>query len=92
MYLKDHPAYIGQVKSHRFVYQYEKLEKDPANADFVRRALSNAERNTSCIALDYEKIAELGIDLERNKVSKENPLPQGETINLKEVAETAQPF
>lgn len=66
MYLKDHPSYFGQIKSHRFVYQVEQWETDPVSG--VSRKISRkAERNTSCIALDYHLISAMGIDLERFK-------------------------
>jgi DNA primase catalytic core len=78
MYLKDHPSYIGQVKSHRFNYQYEAWEADTVN-DVSRRVIHKAERNTSCIALDYTIISLMGIDLERIKTDKEIEYPVIET-------------
>ena len=72
MYLKDHPAYIGQVKSHRFNYQVESWRTDPSSG-INQRIIEKAERNTSCIALDYKMIEEMGIDLERFKTP--DPLP-----------------
>ena len=70
MYLKDHPAYIGQVKSHRFNYQVESWETDPATG-INRKIIKKAERNTSCIALDYTIIEAMGIDLEKFKSDEE---------------------
>jgi DNA primase catalytic core len=66
MYLKDHPAYIGQVNSHRFIYPVESLETDPVTG-INRRIIKTAERNTSCIALKYKLIQAMGIDLQRFK-------------------------
>ena len=66
MYLKDHPAYIGQIKSHRFSYDVETWETDPVS-QVSRRIVKKAERNTSCIALDYDTIETMGIDLQRFK-------------------------
>jgi hypothetical protein len=74
MYLKDHPAYVGQVKSHRFNYQVESWETDPATG-INRKIIKKAERNTSCIALDYTIIEAMGIDLEKFKSAEE---PQAE--------------
>ncbi|MFZ4523001.1 MAG: DNA primase [Bacteroidales bacterium] len=71
MYLKDHPAYLGQVQSHRFNYQYEAWEADPSNSEFTRRVIKKAVRNTSCIALDYGLIEKMGIDLERLKAPEQ---------------------
>ncbi len=70
-YLRDHPSYYGQVKSHRFVYEYEAWETDNMNSTFTKRVIKKAERNTSCIALDYEKLLAVGIDLERTKPAEE---------------------
>lgn len=73
-YLRDHPSYLGQVKSNRFSYEYEAWETDPNNHDFTRRVIKKAERNTSCIALDYAKLEALGIDLEKIKINLEPEL------------------
>jgi DNA primase catalytic core len=70
-YLKDHPAYIGQVQSHRFNYDVESWEIDPVTS-VNRRVVKKAERNTSCIALKYRFLAAMGIDLERFKNSEES--------------------
>ena len=80
MYLKDHPAYIGQVKSHRFIYQVESWETDPATG-FNHRVVKKAERNTSCIALDYKLIEEMGIDLERFKTNAQTEMQLDDTDN-----------
>jgi hypothetical protein len=66
MYLKDHPAYIGQVNSHRFTYQVESWETDPVTG-INRKIIKTAERNTSCIALKYKLIEAMGIDLQQFK-------------------------
>jgi len=71
-YLRDHPAWFGQIKSHRFIYEYDKWVVDPMNSAHTMRAIEKAERNTSCIALDYEKLIALGIDLERTKMEQKN--------------------
>ncbi len=67
-YLRDHPSYLGQIKSHRFSYEFEAWEADPFNSQMTRRVIKKAERNTSCIALDYEKLAAAGIDLDKMKL------------------------
>ncbi|MCX6272426.1 MAG: DNA primase [Bacteroidetes bacterium] len=61
MYLRDHPAYLGPVKSTRFEWK-EQTQVDTMG--FVERKLFNASTNTSALALDYAKI---GIDLEKFK-------------------------
>ena len=81
MYLKDHPSYIGQVKSHRFNYQYEAWEADSIDGT-SRRVIHKAERNTSCIALDYTIIALQGIDLERIKTVEQIKHPIIETDKI----------
>jgi DNA primase catalytic core len=71
-YLRDNPAYLGQIKSHRFIYEIESWEPDPLNrsANLIR-VKQKAERNTSCIAMDYDKLSQLGIDLDRMKYSEQ---------------------
>ena len=64
--MKDHPAFIGQVKSHRFEWEYEEWAEDNFSGS-VKKVISKGERNTSCIAFDYEKIAAMGIDLVKKK-------------------------
>jgi hypothetical protein len=81
MYLKDHPAYIGAVKSHRFIYQVESWENDPATG-INRRIIQKAERVTSCIALDYKIIEASGIDLERFKTSEQTSMDLKDPENL----------
>ncbi|MCX6303367.1 MAG: DNA primase [Bacteroidetes bacterium] len=73
MYLKDHPAYIGAVKGHRFIYQVESWETDPATG-INRKVIQKAERVTSCIVLDYKIIEAMGIDLERFKTPEQTSL------------------
>lgn len=70
-YLRDHPSYLGQIKSHRFIYEFEAWEQDAFNSTITKRIIKKAERNTSCIALDYDKIAALGVDLDKMRA------PQG---------------
>jgi hypothetical protein len=74
-YLRDHSSYIGQIKSHRFVYEYEAIEADPFNNGFTKRVLRKAERNTSCIALDYEILSAAGIDLDKMKSNETSNFP-----------------
>ena len=81
MYLKDHPAYIGQVNSHRFIYQVESWETDPASG-YNQRVIKKAERVTSCIALKYKLIEAMGIDLQRFKPAEQTSLELGDTANL----------
>lgn len=79
-YLRDHPSYIGQIKSHRFCYEQEIWVQDQLSSRVDRR-INKAERNTSCIALDYDKIAAMGIDLDKMRV----PASGAEPINIPEV-------
>ena len=81
MYLKDHPAYIGQIKSHRFNYQVESWETDPST-DINHKIIKKAERNTSCIALDYKMIEAMGIDLERFKIPEQTSIEFNDPANL----------
>jgi DNA primase catalytic core len=81
MYLKDHPAYIGAVKGHRFIYQVESWETDPATG-INRKVIQKAERVTSCIVLDYKIIEAMGIDLERFKTPEQTSLDLKEPDNL----------
>jgi hypothetical protein len=65
MYLRDHPAYIGLVKSSRFSWseysdQFDEIEKR------VKRVEKKASAVTSCVAMNYDILKELsGIDLEK---------------------------
>lgn len=81
MYLKDHPAYIGQVNSHRFIYQVESWEPDPTSG-YNQRVIKKAERVTSCIALKYKIIEGMGIDLQRFKPAEQTSLELGDTANV----------
>jgi hypothetical protein len=68
MYLRDHPAYIGQVKSARFTWseyhdRFDELSKQ------VRRMEQKSAANSSCVAMNYDLLKELsGIDLEKYEV------------------------
>ncbi|MFZ4705434.1 MAG: DNA primase [Bacteroidales bacterium] len=62
MYLRDHPAYIGSVKSTRFSW---KEVKEIANASgYPEKTIVEAQQNTNAIAIDYDK---LGIDMQLYK-------------------------
>ncbi len=74
MYLKDHPAYIGQVNSHRFIYQVESWEADPVTG-INRKIVTKADRVTSCVALKYKLIEAMGIDLQRFKPTEPDEPP-----------------
>ena len=67
-YLCNHTSFLGQIKSHRFHYEYEAWETDPLNNNNTRRVIRKAARNTSCIALDYDKLEAAGIDLDKMKM------------------------
>ena len=64
-YLKDHPAYIGQIKSTRFDWIEFKESKDPLK-NYVEKVAKKASSNTSAVAFNYEILKEnVNIDLEK---------------------------
>ena len=67
-YLRDHSSYLGQIQSRRFTYEFEAWETDPFNSSLTKRVINKASTSTSCIALDYEKLATLGIDLDKMRI------------------------
>ena len=91
MYLKDHPAYIGAVKGHRFIYQVESWETDPVTGN-NRKVIQKAERVTSCIALDYKMVEAMGIDLERFKTPEQTSMDLKEQEDLPEPTPEQQEF
>ena len=62
MYLKDHPAYIGPVRSTRFEWK-EQVDLG-GSGGFVEHHMNTASSNTSAMMMNYEM---LGIDLEKFK-------------------------
>ncbi|MDR2127355.1 MAG: DNA primase [Prevotellaceae bacterium] len=65
MYLKDHPAYIGQVKSTRFTWKEYTDMKDEFSG-MVRRTEKINNQNTTAVVLDYFILKELiNINLEK---------------------------
>ena len=94
-YLRDHPSYLGQIKSHRFLYEFEAWVEDSFNSSVTKRIIKKAERNTSCIALDYEKLAAAGIDLDKMRIPQTGAEPtsvpelasQGTLFDAKKVDE-----
>ncbi|MDR3132509.1 MAG: DNA primase, partial [Prevotellaceae bacterium] len=91
MYLKDHPAYIGQVKSARFTWNeytdhFDELTKQ------VKRIEKKASATTSCVAMNYDLLKELsGIDLEKY----EDPVKPFDTPPASpdaQLAQTEMPF
>ena len=84
MYLKDHPSYIGQVSSHRFIYQVESWEMDPIT-NINHKVIKRAERNTSCIALKYKLIEAMGIDLQRFKTEEPASCEQNDPAILSQL-------
>jgi hypothetical protein len=64
MYLKDHPAYIGYVKSTRFEWN-ETQDQAEGNGD-MRKKVIRTSTNTSAIAMNYEVLTSmLGFEIER---------------------------
>lgn len=87
MYLRDHPAYLGPVKSTRFEWK-EQIQVE--NNGYVERKLITASTNTSALALDYAKV---GIDLEKFKdeevpsvtiPTNQSPKPEQLSIDMDE--------
>lgn len=88
MYLKDHPAHIGIVKSTRFEWN-ETQDMAEGNGD-MRKKVIRQTINTSCVALDYEVLTSiLGFELERFQESTAFP-NEGEAPSLESLAETGQ--
>lgn len=87
MYLRDHPAYIGQVKSARFTWneytdQLDELDKR------VKRVERKSSAITSCVAINYDILKELsGIDFEKYKA----PVMPFDTSPAPASPETSQP-
>ncbi|MDR2066016.1 MAG: hypothetical protein LBP85_09975 [Prevotellaceae bacterium] len=66
IYLKDHPAYIGQVKGTRFTWKEYTDTKDEITGTVRKTEIIN-EQNTSAVALNYYVLKELtNINLEKN--------------------------
>lgn len=63
MYLRDHPSYIGWVKSTRFTWN--EVKEIPTPSGFPEKHVVTASANTSAIALYYDKI---GVDLQKFKM------------------------
>ncbi len=67
VYLKDHPAYIGNVNKTRFTWtETEEIENGTGH---LEKRITYPFQTTSALAMDYEL---LGIDLQKHK-SQENP-------------------
>jgi DNA primase catalytic core len=64
-YLKDHPAYLGMVKSTRFKWTEIHEISDPATSSVKKHGVE-ASVNTSAIAFNYDLLHEMmNIDLEK---------------------------
>jgi hypothetical protein len=88
-YLRDHVSYLGQIQSRRFTYEFEAWEADQFNNSQPKRVIKKASRSTSCIALDYEKLAAIGIDLDKLRIPQiPDILPSIHTATL----ETQEPL
>jgi len=73
-YIKDHPAYIGHVKSTRFDWVEVKDMQDPQK-DYVQKKSIKASSNTSAVVFDYNILKEsLNIDLEKFNASPEDDI------------------
>ena len=86
-YLKDHPAYIGNVKSTRFEWKEFKEQKDPLK-EYVQKMEMRASANTFAVAFNYDILKDnVNIDLEKYDLDiTENTFE--ETIKKVEVVQT----
>ena len=70
-YIKDHPAYIGYVKSTRYNWVEFKEHKDPTK-NYVEKIAMKSSANTGGIAFDYNILKEsVNIDLEKYDAVRE---------------------
>lgn len=98
-YLKDHPAFLGNVKSTRFAWE-EIEEKFDQQEDKVKKISKDASANTSAVAFNYELLTDI-IDLEKYgdpadlikpavsvtySKDQDTPAPEQAQINFAEVA------
>ena len=87
-YLKDHPAYIGNVKSTRFEWTEFKEQKDPLK-DYVQKMAMKASANTSAVAFNYDILKDnVNIDLEKydldiTEITFEEPVIKMEVVQTK---------
>jgi hypothetical protein len=89
MYLKDHPAYIGQVKATRFNWSEYQDYKDTLDT-YVKKTELKRTQNSSAIVLDYNMLMELAnINLEKND-DLDNCFPPVTPIIEKEVNKNIQ--
>lgn len=72
-YMKDHPAFIGQIRSTRFEWQEFRDAKDALDT-YVKKQSFKASANTSAVALNYEILrSHVNIDFEKyNEIEKAN--------------------
>lgn len=91
-YMKDHPGYIGMVKSSRFRWDQE-IRKANENG-FVESKIETIEKNTSAIAFNYEILKQDGIDLEKALISfSRNPIAgnsEEQNINKESIPDATQ--
>lgn len=84
-YIKDHPAYIGHVKSTRFEWLEVHDSGDPLK-DYASKKSFKASSNTSAVVFDYEILKNsVNIDLEKFEGScvmndENNPDPEAKIM------------
>ena len=67
-YIKDHPAYIGHIKSTRFDWIEFKEDTNP-DLSYAKKIPMKASANTSAVAFDYEILkSSVNIDLEKYNI------------------------
>jgi len=80
-YIKDHPAYIGHVKSTRFDWIEIKDVADPLKTYITKQPIK-ASANTSAVVFNYEILkANINIDLEKYNGQEQNNDVSGEEKN-----------
>jgi hypothetical protein len=67
-YLREHPAYIGVVKSTRFEWTEYEENAEPFDGAPAHRVARKMSQLSSAVAMDYSLLKELtGVDFEKNK-------------------------
>lgn len=82
-YIKDHPAYIGHVKSTRFEWTEIKDNKDPLKSH-VEKTVFKASSNTSAVVFDYE-ILKKNVNIDLDKFSNPDDVIVNKTEDITEI-------
>ena len=83
-YIKDSPAFIGNVKSTKFSW-IEFKEQPSVNGEFIERKPIKAASNTSAIALRYDMLLQqVNIDLEKYQIQDEQIKTENDIFSKKD--------